>query len=121
MTARQRGAVGEAGVATVMALAWIVVVTTLAWIAMLAAAATARQHRVDGAAELAAVSAATRLQRGGDACATAKLVATRNEVSLQECHIEGRDVVVTVVDELSLPLAIRRQLLGNARAGPADR
>jgi len=109
---------GEEGVATVLAVAWIFVITTLAWIGMLAAAATARQHKVDGAADLVAVSAAARLQRGGDPCRTAAEIAVRNDVSLQTCRVDGDDVVVAVSDELLMAFEVRRRLIGQARAGP---
>lgn len=115
---RRRIRADESGVATVWAAAWIFVVTTLAWVGMIAAAATARQHKVDGSADLVAVSAAASLQRGGDACRTAARLASSNAVVLDSCRVDGEDVVVSVTDELSLPLAIRRQLIGHARAGP---
>lgn len=108
----------EAGVATVWAIAWIAVVMSLAWIGMLAAAVAARQHKVDGAADLVALSAAARLQRGGSACDEAAALAERNDVSLHTCAVDGTDVVVVVTDVVALPLGLDGRLESRSRAGP---
>ena len=90
-----------------------------AWVGMLAAAATARQHQVDGAADLVAVSAAARLQRGRRrlrvARATSRRAMTCRCVS---CRVDGDDVVVGSRRRDELRLRDRRQLAGQARAGP---
>ena len=59
-----------------MALAWILVVTTLAWIGDAGRCCDGAPARVEGAADLAAVSAASRLQRGGDPCGQRRLIAS---------------------------------------------
>ena len=109
----------EVGAATVLALAWILVLATMAWAGMLIAAAAARQHHVDGAADVVAVSAASRLQRGDNACAVALDFASRNDVVLRSCRVDGTDVVIAVTDWVSLGFGIRRDLVGKARAGPS--
>lgn len=109
----------EVGAATVLALAWILVLAAMAWAGMLIAAAAARQHHVDGAADVVAVSAASRLQRGDDACAVASDFASRNEVVLRLCRVDGDDVVIAVSDRISVGFGIRRDLVGQARAGPS--
>jgi secretion/DNA translocation related TadE-like protein len=109
---------GEPGVATVLAVGWIVVLMTLGWIAVLAAVIAAAQHHLDGAADLAAVSAAQSLQSGQDPCAAATRVARSNGVSLRECRRDGLDVVVTVVDTIALPLDVDGGITATARAGP---
>jgi secretion/DNA translocation related TadE-like protein len=108
----------DRGVASVLAVAWIVVVMTAGWIAMLAVAITAAQHHLDGAADIAAIAAAQAAQSGEDACTTAARVARGNDVSLGDCRHEGLDVVVTVVDAIDLPLHVDGTIKSTARAGP---
>lgn len=109
----------QAGMATVWAVCWMAVCLTVGWVGIGLAAAEAHQHHVDGAADLTAVSAAARLQRGGDACAAAVTVAEVNDVLLADCRLEAEDVVVTVREEVDLPFGIRRWVWGEARAGPS--
>lgn len=108
----------DTGIATMWAVCWMAVCLTVAWVALVVAAAVAQQHQVDGAADLASVSAAARLQRGGDACSAAARVAAANGVVLSRCLVDGEDVVVAVRELLRLPLGIRRWVEGEARAGP---
>lgn len=110
----------ESGAATVSALAWILVLATVAFVGMVAAAVTARQHRVDGAADLVAVSAASGLREGSDACGVARDFAARNKLILRSCKVDGSDVVIVVADTIDLVFGVRRSLVGRARAGPAD-
>jgi secretion/DNA translocation related TadE-like protein len=110
--------VGEGGVATMLAVGWIVVLLTASWIAVLAAAIATAQHHVDGAADLAALSAAQSAQSDGDACNAAARVARGNDVAVQDCRRDGVDVVVTVVDRIDLPLNIDGTITATARAGP---
>lgn len=109
----------QRGVATVLALSWMLVITLMAWVGMLVAVATARQHKVDGAADLVAVSAAVVLQRGEDPCRVAADFARRNSVGLRDCRVDGDDVVVEVDDEVAFGFGLRRDLTGEARAGPS--
>jgi secretion/DNA translocation related TadE-like protein len=109
---------GERGAATMLAVGWIVVLMTAGWIAMLAAAITAAQHHLEGAADLAALSAAQSAQSGGDACEAAARVARGNDVTVQDCRREGIDIVVTVVDRIDLPLNVDGAITATARAGP---
>ena len=106
------------GVATVWAAAWIFVCVMVGWLSMLAAAVVAAQHHLDGAADLSSLSAAARLQRGGDACAAAARIAEANSVTLSRCAREGADVVVTVTDAIRLPFSVDGSLTSTARAGP---
>jgi secretion/DNA translocation related TadE-like protein len=101
-----------------MAVSWILALCVFGWIGMLVAAATAWQHKVDGAADLVAVSAATGLQRGDDACRVASSIAADNDVRLGGCRVEGEDVIVEVLRRVRLGFGISRQLVGDARAGP---
>jgi secretion/DNA translocation related TadE-like protein len=83
----------------------------------LGAATEARQHHLDGAADLAALSAAGRLERAGDACGTAFDIATANDVGLAACRVEGRDVVVVLTDTVALPFGVGGEISAEARAG----
>lgn len=108
----------EDGIATIWAVAWIFVTATFGWVGLLAATLTAAQHHVDGAADLVSLSAAARLQHGGDACAAAGQIARDNAVVLSSCQVEGDDVVVEVSDQIRLPLGLQGRLSSMARAGP---
>jgi secretion/DNA translocation related TadE-like protein len=107
------------GQATVWAIGLIAVLVSLTWTTLLLAAGVARQHHLDGAADLAALSAAEARQRGLDACRTASRLAEANRVTLSDCTVDGFDVVVSVVDHLALPVGIEVHLTSRARAGPA--
>jgi secretion/DNA translocation related TadE-like protein len=110
---------GERGIATVLALGWIAVILTVGWIAAIGAAVAAAQHRIDGAADLAALSAAQAVQSGHqDGCAVAAHVASSNGVTVRDCRRDGVDVVVTVADELDLPWSLDGAITATARAGP---
>jgi len=106
------------GYATVWAVGWIAVLATVAWAAVLLAVAVAHQHRLDGSADLVALSAAQSLQRGGDACATAAEVAAASHVRLATCTRDEWDVTVHVTERLDLPLGLTVTIDGSARAGP---
>jgi secretion/DNA translocation related TadE-like protein len=108
----------EQGIATVLAVAWIVVLMTAGWLAMLAAAIAAAQHHLDGAADLAALSAAQSAQSGRDGCAVAARIAQSNDVTVRQCRHDGTDIVVTVVDSVDLPLDVDGTITATARAGP---
>lgn len=107
------------GYATVWAVGWMTCALTVGWWVLLVAVAVARQHHVDGSADLVSLSAADALQRGDDPCATAARLAEANQVRLADCVIDGDDVVVTVHDPLDLPLDLHVDLVGRSRAGPA--
>lgn len=107
-----------AGIATVWAIAWILVLALIAGVGGVLGIAASRQHHVDSAADLAALSAAQILQRGGDACSTAREVAVANQVVLTSCRTERDDVVVVVRERLELPFGWHPWISGHARAGP---
>lgn len=116
---RVRRRAGEAGFATVWAVGWIAVLLSLTWTILLLAVAVARQHHLDGAADLVALSAARTVQDGGDGCVEADRMARINHVTLAQCVREGEDVVVQVVDSVTLPVGWTVRLEGRARAGPS--
>lgn len=108
----------DRGSATIWACAWIGLLLTIGCIASCAAVAVAAQHHLDAAADLSAISAASRLQRGGDPCAAARSVAVQNEATLANCHVVGDDVLVSVRTRLELPFNISVPIGSQARAGP---
>jgi secretion/DNA translocation related TadE-like protein len=112
------GGIGEGGIATLWGITWMFVCLTVSWLAVVAAAAVAAQHRLDAAADLSALSAASGLQRGDDPCAAAARIAFDNQASVSRCRIDGADVVVTVGRRIELPLGLHAELTTTARAGP---
>jgi secretion/DNA translocation related TadE-like protein len=96
------------------------VCVALAAVVTVGAVATARQHAVDGAADLAAVAAAAAIQRDHDACAAARVSAVANRVVLVGCAVHGERVDVRTASTASLPFGLRVTLVGHAAAGPAD-
>lgn len=110
----------QRGYATVWATAWVAVLLALGFAVMLMTAAVARQHRLDGAADLAALSAAAAVQRGGDGCLVARQIAAANGVTLSLCTRDGDNVTVRVTDRLDLPVGPTIWIGAAARAGPDD-
>jgi secretion/DNA translocation related TadE-like protein len=110
---------GGAGLATVWAAWWVLALLTVGLVGAVGAAVVARQHHLEGAADLVAISGAHELSNGGDACAVAAGIASANQVDLEVCRVEGRDVVVTLTEVLTLPFDLRATINGQARAGPS--
>lgn len=115
---RDRRREDEAGVATVWAVTWMFTCLMVGWLALLVAGVVAAQHHLDAAADLSSLSAAARLQRGQDACATAASIARANQAAISGCRVEGADVVVTVGRVIALPFGVQGHLTSTARAGP---
>lgn len=104
---------GSAAVSGVVAMLLLIVLTTVG--AQIGAAVVAR-HRVTGAADLAALAAATSLAEGDEkACEQAERVARANRASLATCAVSGWEVVVEVSATTPFgPVSAR------SRAGPAE-
>ncbi len=115
---RRRCRRNQSGVATVWAVMWILVISSVGWLGIMVTSIAGRQHHLDGAADLVSLSAAARLQRGGDPCALAATIAAANEVSIRSCQRDGPDVIVTVETSTSLPFGLNGGLTSTARAGP---
>jgi secretion/DNA translocation related TadE-like protein len=116
---QQRRREVDHGYATVWAVGWMLVLGVVAWAAVLVTVAVARQHRVDGAADVAALAGAQALQHGEDGCGEAGRVAEANGVSLSDCRIDDEDVLVQVWDSVELAgPALHVRIQGRARAGP---
>ncbi|WP_442943158.1 Rv3654c family TadE-like protein [Nocardia sp. NBC_00565] len=111
----------DQGVATVfacMALAALIGVTLL--IAQVGVAVVAR-HRVQAAADLAALAAAGELERGADVgCVAAEEIAQRMGARVQECAVVQWDATVTVERNVPMGLFGKRTVRAVARAGPVE-
>jgi secretion/DNA translocation related TadE-like protein len=82
-------------------------------------AAMVVDHRhAQGAADLAALSGAADLARGGDGCSAAGRTAADNDAQLTECHVEGSDLRVAVTVAGPRWLGSHGDLAAQARAGP---
>ena len=110
----------ERGSGTVYAALALVVMTACALVVMSFTAAAAAHHRAASAADLAALAAAQSLQRGGDSCADAALIAHRNGATLTSCRVEAEDVIVEVSVDGPTAFGRRWTLDAAARAGPAQ-
>ncbi|MDN5571233.1 MAG: hypothetical protein L0G22_08280, partial [Propionibacteriaceae bacterium] len=78
------------------------------------------QHRVDGAADLAAIAGGQAQWSGLDACAAAGASARANDVRLEECGLSGDEIEFVVSVRTSLPLQWgpwSGQVQGRAHAG----
>jgi secretion/DNA translocation related TadE-like protein len=84
-------------------------------------AAVAARHRAQSAADLGALAAAAALDRGDEAaCAAARGVADRMQVTFRECRIEDWDAVVTVGARVGVAAVGSGDAVAAARAGPAE-
>lgn len=104
---------------------WAVAFAGLIWLscsaALLYGSAVTGRHRVETAADLAALAAAVHVPDGpAVACAHAATVAEGNGGSLRDCRIAGDDVEVVVSRPVSLGGLGVRTARDRARAGPVD-
>lgn len=91
----------------------MVVVTGVLWFG----AAVVARHRAEGAADLAALAAATVAADGERAaCAQARWVVERMAAALRSCRLSGWDAVV----EVEVAFAPFGSAAGRARAGPVE-
>ncbi|HWS57495.1 MAG TPA: Rv3654c family TadE-like protein [Actinotalea sp.] len=116
---------GERGSATVLTVAGIGVVLTLAAAALVVTGVVRDVHRARGAADLAALSAASPLTAGAPAgCAAAGRVAAANGAGLTGCAVLADGAVaVTVSVTRSTPagwLAGPSVVSARARAGVVE-
>jgi len=75
-------------------------------------------RRAQAAADLAALAGAQAIQQAGDACTAAADIAAANGADLEECQVQGEDVVVTARVTGPRWLGARGDLSAQARAGP---
>jgi secretion/DNA translocation related TadE-like protein len=111
---------GERGSGTLLAVGTALGVLSAGVVGVLWAAVSIGHHRVEAAADLAALSVAQSLQSGDrDACGTAERIAQRHTVHLIGCRVEGEVVSVIVGAELRLGALGTPEVKAEARAGPA--
>lgn len=111
-----RGA-GEDGAGTLMAAALLGVLVSLVVVGAAVVGLVAGHRTAQAAADLAALAAATTLQQGGDPCARASGIATRNGATLRACRVDDWQVAVAVETRLRLAGG-SWALRARARAGP---
>jgi secretion/DNA translocation related TadE-like protein len=79
------------------------------------------RHRVQAAADLAALAAATRLAGGADiACARASAIARAMDATVADCVVDDLDVVITAEASVAFGAWGVGRAYAAARAGPAD-
>ncbi len=112
---------GDDGFATVW-VAWaITALLALVMVIIGLGTAVITRHRVESAADLAALSAAARVVVGDEsACERARWVAERMRVSIVECRVDGMEVTVRVSARPPGVLAGVGAAHASARAGPVD-
>ena len=118
MTSRLGGR-PEAGVATLAAAATVGVVLLVAAALIQVGLVIAAKHRVQAAADLAALAGSSASLRGSDGCAAARVVARRNGAALSSCRADL--AVVTLRTESSASIAVWRhpfRVHAVARAAP---
>ena len=113
----------ERGVATVLMVGVLAVLTLLGGGAMLIAGYEVGHHRARAAADLAALSAASAFEQGADGCAQARRTAAGNGAQVVGCELVGDivDFVFTVKVSLAVPTRVPglpRTIRAEAHAGP---
>ncbi len=110
---------GVATVAAVGALAGLIVVTA---VAVSLGGAVSTRHRLEAAADLAALAGAAHAVHGtAGACGAARRVTEGMSARLTACRLEEWDVAVEVSAGTSLPFVAPVTAHAYARAGPVDR
>jgi len=109
---------GERGAVTVLAIALLGVLLLLTAAFGVVEAMMSDHRRAQAAADLAALAGAQAIQDAGDGCAAAAKIAGANGASLEECQVQGEDVVVIARVTGPRWLGAHGDLLAQARAGP---
>lgn len=113
-----RGEDGSATIAACLVSAALIATTTL--VVQFSAVVVAR-HRVQSAADLAALAAAGELWNGAEsACTAAESLVRRSGAGVVRCRIEGWDAVVSIVEKVPLGPFGERSIRAVARAGPVE-
>ncbi|MGW0517961.1 Rv3654c family TadE-like protein [Crossiella sp. NPDC003009] len=114
---RTRG--GDQGVATVLAVALVVVLLAAVVVVVHLGAVAVARRRAEAAADLAALGGAGQVV-AGRGCAAAGRVAGEMGGRLAECAVDGWVVTVRVEVELPGVLSMFGATSARARAGPAE-
>ena len=109
----------DAGVATVWATAAIAVLVVIMLFGVDLGAAAVARHRVEAAADLAALAGATHAPDGEPvACAYGYRVATAMNTRLAGCQLLGSVISVQLEATVALPPIAGARVSARARAGP---
>ncbi|HZZ50832.1 MAG TPA: Rv3654c family TadE-like protein [Pseudonocardia sp.] len=122
MTNDQRFPISDRGVATVWAATAVAVLLALGAFGIQLGSAITIRHRVEAAADLAALAAAAHRMEGESlACGYAARVAVGMATRLESCELETATVRVQITARgptiVPVPLG---SATGRARAGPAE-
>ena len=109
---------GEAGAATVTALAFLGVLVMVGAALGVVAAMIHAHRQAQSAADLAALAGAAALAHGDDACGSADRMASANHARLDGCQVVGSEVTVDVTVDGPRWLGQTADLQARARAGP---
>lgn len=109
----------QAGSASVLVMAFGVVVLVLTLVVVSGTRLLVAQRRTAAAADLAALAGAGALQRGDPACSAARSVASSNRARLTACLTEGEVVTVRVERQVKGWFGAATTVASRARAGPA--
>lgn len=109
----------EAGVATLSAAAVTAAILGMALVLLQVTLVVAMKHRVQAAADLAALAGSSASVRGGDGCATARLVAERHGVRLRRCTADLAVVTVRAVSPPGRTWGVPWRARAVARAAPS--
>ncbi|TAM90445.1 MAG: hypothetical protein EPN43_05655 [Jatrophihabitans sp.] len=111
---------GDRGSASLWIVAACLVLLLAGTVVTVRAAAVAARHRVETAADLAALAAAGRIGTGGQPCGAAREIAVRNGARLVACATDlaadGRSGTVEVRAEVSLHLPLLGDRIASAAA-----
>jgi len=111
----------DRGSVTIWAAALAGLVCLGASAALLYGSAIVGRHRIETAADLAALAAAVHVPDGAaPACAVAARIAAGNGASLRGCEVVGDEVEVVVSRRVSLSGLGAFPAVARARAGPVE-
>jgi secretion/DNA translocation related TadE-like protein len=108
----------ETGIATVSAAVSVGLLMVVAAALVQVGLVLAVKHRVQAAADLAAVAGSAASLGGGDGCAVAAATARRNDAGLARCHADLAVVTVRADRVTDLIWGTRYRAHADARAAP---
>ncbi|MEU5877260.1 Rv3654c family TadE-like protein [Spirillospora sp. NPDC047279] len=113
---------GDRGSGAIYVVAFMAVVWMVAVTAMAVGSVRAARHRVDAAADLAALAGAGRVAEGRTAaCRAAADIAADSGARLSACEVRGRIVETSVTMVMNVPVVkAALRVSSRARAGPVS-
>ncbi len=108
----------QRGSATVLGVAFLVLLVTTAMVGASVAALLVGHRRAAVGADLAALAGAAALQQGLPGCARVTELAERNRVRVVRCGTRGDIVTVEVATHVTSALGSTWTVHARARAGP---